>query len=89
MEDVIWLLIQVLIFTGALNVPELVDDKLVKGGMFVAVVFTSQSVIISLLQVGLRSYSLNEEFLQCLMSMMTANTQWLPYEQQIIKGTLT
>ena len=87
-EDFIWICIQALVLTGQINVPELADSKIVKTGLVLSFSATAMSLLAAFNTIFTRSWALDEEVTTCMMNLMTANCQWVPYESQIAQGKL-
>ena len=79
-EDFIWLIIQGCILSGTLDVPELLEDDIMAAGLVISVLQTVSSLVTNLAMVWVTAHALDKEFLDCMMNMMTANFQWLPFE---------
>jgi hypothetical protein len=83
-----WLVLQILLYKDILDLPELSSDKKTKYALVLSTVLTMFSLAEKLISVSTQSHALKEDTLIYLMSKMTANSKWIPFQRFIINRNL-
>lgn len=86
-EDMLWILLLLLVRFEVLDVGELTDGQS-KGALLYSLILSIFSFVSSVSRVALVANGLEEDWIVFIMSRVTANSTWLPYQLTIERQEL-
>ena len=84
-----WLSLQLCLFNGWIDIPELQQSNSTKYSLIVSFILTLISLVNKIVSIITQSKALKENSLVYMMHNMTAKSAWIPFERFMIEGSLT